>query len=127
MRRLVSFSLTSTLFVALLWLSSCASSKTMAYDPSGNWDYTVTGTPNGDVNGTMVISKDGDNYTGKLQSTQGGIDLEDLTIEGQTLNAEFYYSGTNLTLNGTFEGDSFDGKVAAGSYDSFDMTADRAN
>ncbi len=126
MKTLVSLSLTSTLFVALLWVSSCASSKTMVYDPAGTWNYSVTGTPNGTVDGTLVISKNGDAYAGELRSSQGNIALDDLMIEGQALNATFDYSGTELTMNGVFEGDTFDGEVAAG-YDSFDMTASRAN
>ncbi|MGB3588167.1 MAG: hypothetical protein WBA23_16580 [Tunicatimonas sp.] len=126
MKTVISFSLIPILFIALLWMTSCASSKTMAYDPAGTWNYSVTGTPNGTVDGTFVISKNGDAYAGELRSSQGNITLEDLTIEGQALKAVFDYSGTELTMNGMFEGDTFDGEVAAG-YDSFDMTASRAN
>ena len=126
MKTLASFSATSMLFVALLWVTSCASSKTMTYDPAGTWNYTVTGTPGGTVDGTLVISKNGDAYAGEIRSPQGNIALDDLMIEGQALKATFDYSGTELTMNGTFEGDSFNGEVAAG-YDSFDMTASRAN
>jgi hypothetical protein len=98
----------------------------MAYDPSGNWNYTVTGTPNGTVEGTMTITKNGDSYSGELQSPIGSTNLNNLEIEGQTLSADFDYSGTEIQMSGTFEGDSFNGEVAAG-YDSFDMTANRAN
>ncbi len=126
MKTLVSFSLTSILFVALLWLASCASSKTMAYDPAGTWNYSVTGTPNGTVDGTMIISKNGDNYTGEMQSSLGNAAMDNLKIEDNALNASLYFQGTELSVNGTFEGDTFDGEVVAG-YDSFGMTASRSN
>ncbi len=126
MRKLVSFSLTAVLSLSIIWLAGCASSKSMAYDPSGNWNYTVTGTPNGTVEGTMTITKNGDSYSGELQSPIGSTNLNNLEIEGQTLSADFDYSGTEIQMSGTFEGDSFNGEVAAG-YDSFDMTANRAN
>ncbi|WKN40467.1 hypothetical protein [Tunicatimonas pelagia] len=126
MKTLVSFSLTSVLFVALLWLTSCASSKTMTYDPAGTWNYTVTGTPSGTVDGTMVISKNGDSYTGEMQSALGNAALDNLKIEDNALNASLYFQGTELNVTGTFEGNTFDGEVVAG-YDSFGMTASRSN
>lgn len=126
MRKLVSFSLAVILSFALIWLTGCASSKTMAYDPAGTWNYTVTGTPNGDVNGKLILSKNGDNYTGEMQSAEGSASLDNLQIEDQKLTANLNYQGMDLTVSGTFEGDNFDGEVAAG-YDSFDMTASRAN
>jgi len=126
MRQFLSYSFTAVLSLAIIWLAGCASSKSMAYDPSGNWNYTVTGTPNGTVEGTMTITKNGDSYSGELQSPIGSTNLNNLKIEGQTLSADFYYSGTEIQMSGTFDGDSFDGEVAAG-YDSFDMTANRAD
>jgi len=126
MRQFLSYSFTAVLSLAIIWLAGCASSKSMAYDPSGNWNYTVTGTPNGTVEGTMTITKNGDSYSGELQSPIGSTNLNNLKIEGQTLSADFYYSGTEIQMSGTFDGDSFDGEVAAG-YDSFDITANRAD
>lgn len=118
--------LTAVFILGLVWLSGCASSKTMANDPAGTWNYTVNGTPNGSVNGTMVISKNGKDYTGEIRSADGTSNLNDLTIDGQTMSASMMYHGTQLELNGTFEKDTFTGEVVAG-YDSFDMTASRSN
>ncbi|MEQ9439623.1 MAG: hypothetical protein RIG62_11275 [Cyclobacteriaceae bacterium] len=118
--------LTATFMLGFIWLSGCASSKSMAYDPAGAWNYTVSGTPNGTVNGTMVISKRGDAYSGEMRTTAGSASLDNLQIDGQTMTANLMYQGTNLELKGSFEQDTFTGEVVAG-YDSFDMAANRSN
>lgn len=121
----ISISSFAMVFV-LFWLASCASSRNMAFDPAGSWDYIVSDTPNGDVEGTLVISKSGDDYSGEIRSQAGSVSLDGMQIEGKNLNAVFVFQGTELSLSGTFEQDTFNGEVKAG-YDSFAMTANRSN
>ena len=110
--------------VAALFALACASSKKVVDASIGAWDYTISGTPEGDINGTMVIAKDGDAYTGYLESSQGRIDLNDVKVESGNLNCNFDYSGYQILMTGLFEGDVFDGKVSV-EYNDFMMKATR--
>ncbi|WKN32720.1 hypothetical protein PZB74_05095 [Porifericola rhodea] len=112
------------LFIFAL-LSACASSKQAANSPVGTWDYTVKNTPYGDVKGQMIITQSGDTYQGELRSEMGSLKLEDLNIEENQLNSTAMMDGNKLAVEGSFEGDSFNGKVVASSYDSYPMSASR--
>jgi hypothetical protein len=109
------------LLVALV-AYACASSKKVADVSIGNWDYVIKNTPEGDLSGTMVISKDGDTYTGYLEASQGRIDLSDVVVENGNLNSNFDYMGYQVLLSGIFEGNAFAGKVSV-DYNDFMMTA----
>ncbi len=106
-------------------MAGCAVSKS-AYSPAGTWDYEVKNTPNGDRNGKMVITKEGDEYAGNFQTTEyGTLEMRDLMLEGNALQSNFYVQGEAFKLNGLFEGNSFTGKITS-NYGTFDVTADRA-
>ena len=100
----------------------CASSKKAVDISIGTWDHVVKDTPYGDVEGYMIIAKEGENYTGSLNSDQGSIPIENLTIEDGNLKGTFYVEGMELSMSGTFEGTSYDGKVTV-DYNDFTMTA----
>lgn len=115
------------LLLTLAFLSACASSRQAANSPVGTWDFTVKNTPYGNVQGQMIIEQDGDGYAGELRSSQGTVDLKNIQINEGQLTSTFLMDGNNLSLEGAFEEDSFSGKVAAGSYDSYPITASRAS
>jgi hypothetical protein len=105
-------------------LGGCAASKS-AYSPAGTWDYEVKNTPNGDANGKMMLSKNGDEYEGNFQTSEyGTLQMRDITLEGNMLKSTFYVQGETFELNGLFEGDSFSGKITS-NYGTFDMIANR--
>lgn len=105
-------------------LGGCAASKS-AYSPTGTWDYEVKNTPNGDANGKMMLSKNGDGYEGNFQTSEyGTLQMRDLILEGNALKSTFYVQGETFELNGLFEGDSFTGKITS-NYGTFDMIANR--
>ncbi len=113
-----------TLFLGLGLLAGCAASKT-AYSPSGIWEYVVKNTPNGDSNGKMVIAKEGNGYSGNFQTSEyGTIPMRDVILEGNALNSTFNIEGATFNLNGTFEGDTFSGKITS-NFGNFDVSADR--
>ena len=91
------------LLVALVGYG-CAS----VYSPAGNWDYIVTGTPQGDVSGTMVLTETDDGYTGRFISNIGDLDLENLKYsEEEGLSCTFYYQGIEFAITGTFVEEEF--------------------
>jgi len=110
------------ILAGLIW-AGCAGTKTSkeaAY--LGDWEYLVEGTPNGDVRGVMNISKEDDEFVGKLTSDMGEILLNDLSILEDKLSANFDIQGMNLVMDGTFEGPKFTGTIGV-DYNSFPMTA----
>lgn len=111
-------------FIAIFIGFSCASSKKAAEISIGSWDYVIKGTPDGDTEGVLIIEKEGDNYTGSLNTSQGSLPLDDVEIEDNVLTSSFNYSGYTIDMTGTFEGDAFDGKCSV-EYNDFPMTAVR--
>lgn len=118
MRRLLIF------MVAACIAYACASSKKAVDISVGSWDYVIKNTPEGDMNGTFVIAKEADNYTGSLNGGQGSTQLENITVVDKVLNCTFYYQGYLVAMTGNFEGDGFTGKCSAEGYE-FPMTAAR--
>lgn len=109
------------LLVALLSYA-CASSKKVADASTGTWEYVIKNTPEGDLPGTMVIAKDGDSYTGYLETTQGRLELNDVVVENGNMKCNFDYMGYEILMTGLFEGNAFNGKVSV-DYNDFPMTA----
>lgn len=113
------------IFLLVAFLAyACASSKKAADVSVGTWDYVVKNTPEGDLNGTMVIAKDGEDYSGYLENTQGRIDLEKVQIVDGNLNASFDYMGYPVLMTGLFEANNFSGKVTV-DYNDFMVVATR--
>ena len=99
------------LLAVILAFSSCASTK-VAKDPHaaylGNWEYTVDDLPV-DVDGTLVISKEEGVLKAEMVTSMGSMVIEDITIEENVLKAEFDVEGNFIELEGTFEGNSYNG------------------
>lgn len=122
------------LSVALIFLSGCSSSKkvssgtpsnqsTPAYTPFvGSWAFYVKGTPDGDTKGDMIISTNGNAIKGVISSGGAQTEIQDLKVSNNLLTGIFYYNGMAINMSGTFNGNSFEGKVEAQGY-SFPMTA----
>lgn len=125
--------------VAILSLGGCSSSKKTASAPPpatptapaapvvtsyiGTWNFTVTGTPDGDTKGEMTISQAGNVLKGIISSGDGGqSEIKDLKIVNNVLTGLFDYNGMSINMTGTFNGNSFEGKVEAQGY-AFPMTA----
>ena len=99
------------LLAVALAFSSCASTK-VAKDPHaaylGDWDYVVDELPV-DIDGTFVISKEEGVLKAEMVNPMGEIVIEDITIEEGVLKAEFDVEGNFIELEGTFEGNTYNG------------------
>lgn len=97
----------------LLALSSCASTR-IAKDPHapylGSWDYVVEELPV-DIDGTMVILKEEGVLSAKLVTPMGEAPIEDIAIEEGVLKASFDAEGNFVELEGTFDGDAYNGML----------------
>ncbi|NJM24881.1 MAG: hypothetical protein HC859_04540 [Bacteroidia bacterium] len=115
-----------TLLLCVL-LSACATVKTAKIPgPEGEWDYAITGTPNGDYSGVMAITNANNALAGVLRTSDGDAPLNNLVYkaEEKKLEGEFDYNGMTVVLSGIVEGDAFKGTVSTGGYE-FPMTAAR--
>lgn len=70
------------LMLSALLLSSCATTKSTSRTPSphGNWDYTITGTPEGNFSGVLIITQINDTYTAKITSSAGDLPIENICM-----------------------------------------------
>lgn len=109
---------------ALLAAMACKSSRQLAYSPVGNWSYVISQTPYGEVSGTFVLTKSGEQYEGRMEGEEGTIALGNLKVADKKLFANFNFQGYQLELTGTFEGEAFDGSVSM-DYNVFPMKATR--
>lgn len=104
-------------FAALI-IASCASTKTskVVISPAGNWDYTITGTPEGDFSGVMNIVAQDKVYTAKLNASGSELAIEKFTWDEATkkVGGELYYSGTSVLFDATLAGEEMIGTMSAG-------------
>ena len=110
--------------IAVFIAYGCATSKKVVDISIGEWEYVIKDTPDGDVEGTFSITKDGDNYSGALHTAQGDAPLNNVLIEDDKLVSTFDYSGYTIDMTGVFAGDTFTGKCSV-EYNEFPMTAVR--
>ncbi|HNR74322.1 MAG TPA: hypothetical protein PKM03_08860 [Cyclobacteriaceae bacterium] len=115
------------LFIALAF-TACVASKTVskAPSPTGNWDYTITGTPQGDFKGVMVIAEVDKVLTAKLVN-DGGTELPIekflFNKETQKMSGEFDYSGALIFFDGLFATTEITGTMStSGMYFPFKAT-----
>jgi hypothetical protein len=115
------------LAVGLIW-AGCAATKTTTSKYVGNWDYVVRNLPDGDVNGIMTISQEGDTFTGNIKSDDGSVSItmEDLKIESNKLTSYFYFQGMKIDMSGEFNGADFSGSITV-DYNEFPISAQKVN
>ena len=113
----------------IVFLSSCASTKSAKENsPAGLWEYTIQGTPQGDFEGVMTITKTDDGYTGQLATDQGTLPFTSTQYskEENKISAEFDYSGMPVSLTGVIVGSTMTGTVSTSGYD-FPLSATKKN
>lgn len=93
-------------------------------DPvDGAWEYTIK--LEEELSGTLTLSRKEAGYTGVLYSFEyGAIPVQELTIDGNTLNGRFTLRKVAYQLTGDFAGDTFTGTVSSPTK-TFRMTAKR--
>ena len=94
----------------------------------GTWNTTMN-TPMGAQNGTMTLSTDGGSLSGKLSGPQGEIDLEDGTVDGDSLTWKASITSPmamTLEFSATLNGDEMSGDVKLGAFGNATFTGTRA-
>jgi len=97
-------------------LASCATVKTkqVVITPVGDWDYTITGTPNGDYAGVLSIVEKESALTATLKSNEGELPFTNFSFDKATNIAagNFNFQGTDLTFNATLAGEALNGNIS---------------
>ncbi len=111
--------------VILVVAASCASTvktKTAAAPvptPVGSWDYSITGTPEGDFAGVMTISEQDKKYAAVMNANGNDMSFTSLNYAPETkkVTGDFSYSGTSVYFDADLNGDELTGKMSAGGMD----------
>jgi hypothetical protein len=102
-------------FAALI-IASCASVKNtkVVITPAGNWDYVITGTPEGDFSGVMSIVSENALYSAKMISSGSEITIYKFTWDEPTKKAggEFNYSNYTVLFDATLAGEEMIGSMS---------------
>jgi len=83
-----------------------------AADITGTWDYEVTMPDGSGLTGEMKIAKaEGDYEVTIFSDVYGKMELEDVTMEKNTMEATFEIEGETIEFVMEFDGDSMEGIV----------------
>jgi outer membrane receptor protein involved in Fe transport len=111
--------------------------KVPASDPSavvnaaGNWTYTVESPQGG--NGTIVIKKEGEVYTGTMTNARFNREnqLKEITVKGNEISfgydVNFNGNASTVTVKGTISGDTLTGVMNVGTFGSYPINAKKSN
>lgn len=94
----------------------------------GTWNTTIN-TPMGAQQGTLTLSTDGGTLTGKMAGAQGEMELQDGSIDGETLTWKADMTSPmpmTLEFSATVNGDEISGSVKLGAFGDATFTGTRA-
>jgi hypothetical protein len=93
----------------------------------GNYD-CITKSPMGDQKSVFTVKVDGDTFTGQNAGAMGSLDVENGTVDGNTLRWTMQMKipmPMALTAEATIDGDTLTGTINAGAFGSMGMTGKR--
>ncbi len=96
-------------------LASCAS-----VGPTGTWDYSVTGTPQGDYTGIMTVTRQKVGYVAKMNGQQAGeIAFEKFSFDKKSKLSKglFYFSGAEITFSAAVTKEQMKGSMSTSGMD----------
>jgi hypothetical protein len=110
-------------FIYLLFviaLASCATVKTkqVAITPVGDWDYAITGTPNGDYSGVLVITEKESILSAAMKNSEGELPFNKMSFDKATniVTGTFSFQGMDLDFSATLAGEKMAGTISTGGY-----------
>jgi len=93
-----------------LFITSCAS-----VSPVGNWDYKITGTPEGDYAGVMTVTKkDKKTLEAVMESTVGKLTFTKFTFNTKAKKSfgDFTYQGMSVVFDATVSEKEMNGNIS---------------
>lgn len=104
----------------LLLFASCVTTNvSKRITPIGHWEYSITGTPEGDFAGILTVSSQGNLYSAKLNTNGNDLHFETFAWDktAKKVSGEFYYSGTPVYFSAVINGVEMTGSMSAGGAD----------
>ena len=99
-----------------------------AVDPAGDWSLVVH-TPQGDINVTLTLRREGDRISGGLNGPMGQVNLPNVTLAGNQIRftATINIDGNSVDTTGlgTIEGDSINGTFTLAGMGSVEFSGSR--
>ena len=96
---------------------------------NGTWRTTIN-TPMGAQNGTLELTVDGSDLSGKMSSPQGEMAIENGAIDGETLSWQASITSPmpmTLEFSATVDGDTIAGTVKLGAFGDAEFSGTRAS
>lgn len=115
MKKIIYLMATTLLLAACTTTQKTSASKAKAPTPEGQWEYSITDTPEGNFSGIMTVSKNGEGYTASLNTNGNDLPFESFNWNESEMKAtgELYYSGTSVQFQATMNEDQMEGGLAA--------------
>ena len=117
------------IFVLTFAVASVIAAATFKDEVAGKWTLTVDA-PGEAVEVVLDLKQEGENVTGTMASTHGSGTVTKGTFKEKKLNAtlkaDIQGSPTELTIDGTVDGDKISGTITAGGLGSFAYAGARA-
>jgi hypothetical protein len=113
----------AAILISLL-MASCAPKVPLAV---GNWDYKITGTPQGDYAGVLTVSKNKNKTLDAVMKSNGGdLPFNQFQFDPKTKKStgKFDYQGTPIVFNANVTETTMEGTVSAENMN-FPFTATR--
>lgn len=104
--------------IIILLLAACTATKTTAPVASiaGDWDYVVSGTPEGDFKGVLSITPSANTFTAKMSMGAGDTPVQNFSYETslKKITGEVPYNEFMVALDAVMAGDELAGSISAG-------------
>jgi hypothetical protein len=110
-------------------MKMAAADPTKEVNAAGTWNYTVE-SPQGGA-GKLVITKDGENYSGTITSNRNNkeVPLKTVTVKGNEVNIvyEVSFGGNTMSfsITGIIKEDDLNGNMSVGQFGTFPINAKR--
>lgn len=107
------------MLVAIVWAACSTTQKTSsakkAPTPEGQWEYSITDTPEGNFSGIMTVTKNGEGYTASLNANGNDLPFDSFNWDETNLKAtgELNYSGTPVQFQASMTEDQLEGGLSA--------------
>jgi len=88
-----------------------------AADYSGNYEWVVKGTPNGDQAGSMTLKKTASGYSGQMGAMGVNVPIENIVINDNKMSGYLAIQDMELGFTITFAGEAFSGSIFTAEYD----------
>lgn len=114
MKKILLLILATAVFAACSTTQKTSSAK-KAPTPEGQWEYSITDTPEGNFSGIMTVTKNGEGYTASLNANGNDLPFDSFNWDETNLKAtgELNYSGTPVQFQAAMNEDQMEGGLSA--------------